>query len=237
MAIDERIEALLAAEKWDAARSLLEQELARAPEDHWLITQLGVVSYEQRKYPAALKQFVRSLEIVADCPLTLWNLAGTLDALGKVERAIPIYAALLRSKKSSADDPCWESPRWTDSLKADCIYRLGVCFQKLGKLKESEAYYRRYLDLLLAGVVGTYTADEVTQEIRLAHASQAKVDLAADARKTFRSAVRGLKASDDMFSLTQALLYSHDNKKLNRLQLRRDRKTGRKRPASSKRGL
>jgi len=235
MSIDQQIESLLATEQWETARALLKQELIKAPTDHWLITQLGVINYEQRKYRSARQQFLRSLKIVGDCPLTLWNLAGALDALGDVERAILIYSSLLRSRKTASDDPCWESQEWSDSLKADCVYRLGVCLQRLGKLKESEEFYRTYLNLLLAGVAGTYSADEVAREIRFTHASQAKIDPASDARKVFRSAVRGLPAKDDLLDLTRDLQPSNGTTKQRRLPARSTRKPVQKKPAPSKR--
>ena len=50
---------------------------------------------------------ILSEAIVPDCPLTLWNLAGTLDALGKYVDAIRIYVRLLESDDSPETDPCW----------------------------------------------------------------------------------------------------------------------------------
>ncbi len=118
---------------WKRAQALLETELANTPNDHWVMTQLGVTHYEQRKYKTALRFFRASEAIVADCPLTLWNLAGTLDALGKYVDAIGIYVRLLECSVSPDADPCWESKQWAKNLKNDCVYRLGVCFQHLAK--------------------------------------------------------------------------------------------------------
>ena len=75
------IESLLEAEEWDAARRQIERDLERDPQNHWLLTQLGVTLYEEKRYADALKPLLESLDIVPDCPLTLWNLAGALDAL------------------------------------------------------------------------------------------------------------------------------------------------------------
>src|SRR5438094_233377 len=79
----DKIGALLQRGAWEDARKLLERERERNPEDHWLLTQLGVTFYEQQHHDQALPLFQASLQIVPDCPLTLWNLAGTLDAIGK----------------------------------------------------------------------------------------------------------------------------------------------------------
>src|SRR4051812_15417685 len=92
--------------EWAKARRRLERERVKDPDNHWLLTQLGVTYYEQGQYADALPLFLASLKIVPDCPLTLWNLAGTLDALGKPADAVRIYTWLLDADVSPADDPC-----------------------------------------------------------------------------------------------------------------------------------
>jgi tetratricopeptide (TPR) repeat protein len=148
---------------------LLEKEREKDPENHWLVTQLGVTFYEQRRYEDAVELFLASRQIVPDCPLTLWNLAGTLDSLGKRKEAIRIYNWLLQDKTSPEDDSCWESKEWAAALKADCVYRLGVCLEHLGKKQKAEQCYREYLNILLIGIQGTYSVDDVTKQIRRLH--------------------------------------------------------------------
>ncbi len=157
--------------KWLESGDLLEREREAEPKNHWLITQLGVTKYEQAQYEDALKLFLASLEIVSDCPLTLWNLAGTLDALGKYTGAMSIYLWLLQANKSPEDDPCWENRQWTDALKTDCVYRIGVCFQHLGKKQKAEDCYRQYLDLLSIGIEGSYSIDDVKRKMQCLHAA------------------------------------------------------------------
>ncbi len=161
-----RVNDLLQNRQWDEARQVLEQEHERNPTDHWVLTQLGVTFYEQDRYEEALQVFLRSLRVLEDCPLTLWNLAGALDALGYHGGAIRVYTWLLQSNRSPKDDPCWESKQWTDSLKADCVYRLGACFQHLGKKDQAEHCYRQYLNLLATGIEGQYAFDSVINRIR-----------------------------------------------------------------------
>jgi tetratricopeptide (TPR) repeat protein len=164
-----RIDKLFKRGSWKDARRLLLRKLEDDPESHWLLTQLGVTFYEQRKYEKALKLFLASRKIVGDCPLTLWNLAGTLGALGKHAAAIRIYTGLLESKVTADDDPCWESKEWSDALKADCVYSLGVCFQRLGKKRKAEQCFRQYLDLLLTGIEGIYSVEDTARHIRELH--------------------------------------------------------------------
>lgn len=157
-------------EKWAEARAVLERELEKEPQNHWIVTQLGVTYYEQRRYQEAVDLFLESKEIVSDCPLTLWNLAGGLDALGKHSAALSIFTWLLQSRVSPSDDPCWESVDWSETLKADCIFRIGVCLQNLGKKQKSEQCFRQYLNLLAMGIEGLYSLEDVKRHIQTIHA-------------------------------------------------------------------
>ena len=137
--------------------------LRRGPDVVGGSSQCGRKSFE----PGA--SLLASFALVPDCPLTIWHLAGTLDALGKPADAVPLFTWLLRSTTDA--DPCWESPEWANTLKADCVYRLGVCFQHLERPADAERCFRKYLDLLLGGVNGTYTPENVTRRVRGLHAS------------------------------------------------------------------
>jgi tetratricopeptide (TPR) repeat protein len=185
-----RVNELFRRSKWDEARALLEKQREQEPANHWLLTQLGVTFYEQKRYKEALKLFRASRRILDDCPLTLWNLAGTLDALGEYEDAVRIYVWLLGSKRTPQEDPCWESPEWANSLKTDCVYRLGVCFQNLGKEQWAEHCYRQYLVLLTLGIDGTYSAADVVRRIRELHGSGSRNSAGNAIRKAFQSTLR-----------------------------------------------
>lgn len=188
--LNARLARLFRQDAWEEARALLEAEQAKDPDNHWLLTQRGVTLYEQRRYEEARQLFQASRKIVDDCPLTLWNLAGTLDALGKHTAAVRIYTWLLAREKSPQEDPCWESAAWTASLKADTIYRLGACFENLGKKHKAECCYRQYLDLLLVGVDGTYSIDEVTGRIRSMHHGRARRATGRELRKLVQAALQ-----------------------------------------------
>jgi len=109
--------------------------------------------------------FTASFQIVKDCPLTLWNAAGALSSLGRHKEAIPIYVWLLKAKTSVNKDPCWESKKWSDALKTDCVYRLGLCFEYLDKRETAEHCYIQYLTLVATGVKGTYSIDDVLSRV------------------------------------------------------------------------
>jgi tetratricopeptide (TPR) repeat protein len=173
--------------EWGVARKRLERERAKDPDNHWVLTQLGVTFYEQRQYKEALRLFQASLKIVPDCPLTLWNLAGTLDALGQCAGAIQIYTWLLKSRNSPADDPCWESKEWTDALKTDCIYRLGVCFEHVGRREAAEHCYRQYVELSYHGIDGSYPIEDAKRHIQGLHRADKQNNTESQLRKAVRS--------------------------------------------------
>jgi tetratricopeptide (TPR) repeat protein len=165
-ALGNKVNLLFRQSKWAKARKLLEAEREKEPADHWVLTQLGVAFYEERSYQEALQLFVASLQLVEDCPLTLWNLAGVLDSLDRHNEAVPIYTRLLKANTSPDEDPCWESKEWADALKADCVYRLGLCFEHLGKREVAEHCYRQYMNLLATGIEGSYSVADVLGKIR-----------------------------------------------------------------------
>jgi tetratricopeptide (TPR) repeat protein len=207
--IGTQISDLIESEQWEKARALIEKELEKEPDNHWLLTQLGETYYEQRQYKRALGLFLKSLDIVGDCPLTLWHLAGTLDALGYPAGALRLYTWLLKSRRTAEDDPCWESAEWTDALKTDCVFRIGVCFQHLNRKDKAERCFRQYIDLLLAGVTGSYPIEDAMRHVR-------------ELRRTRRQAVEDEleKAADGVPDAFGEATVSNGPPKLDRKRLR-----------------
>jgi tetratricopeptide (TPR) repeat protein len=176
--------------EWEEAQRILEAERVQTPGNHWVLTQLGVTFYERHKYEAARTIFLQSLGIKDDCPLTLWNLAGTLDALGKHSDAMRVYTWLLQCKTTAKQDPCWESQKWTDALKTDCVYRMGVCFRRLGKKQEAEHCLRQYVNLLLTGIEGTYSIEDVRKQIHKLNVSREESGSSREPQRIFRTTLQ-----------------------------------------------
>ncbi len=183
-----KINNLFRREEWEKARGILEREREKRADDHWVVTQLGVTFYEQQRYQEALQLFLSSQKIVPDCPLTLWNLAGTLDALGQYTNAMQIYTWLLR--KAPNDDDCWEGKEWADALKTDCVYRVGVCLQHLHKKREAEDCYRQYLDLLSIGIEGSYSIDDVKRQVQDLHGESRASAVDSEVRRAVSATLR-----------------------------------------------
>ena len=185
--ITSQIAELLDREEWRKARKLLELEREESPGDHWVLTQLGVTYYEQFQYEEALKLFLASIAILSTCPLTLWNLAGTLDALGNHAEAADVYTWLLQARRTAKQDPCWQSKKWTDALKTDCFYRLGTSLRHLGKTRESELCLWRYIELVVAGNEGAYSIEKAVAQIKQLHPEKRNSVVEGEFRKVILS--------------------------------------------------
>lgn len=163
--LSSRINDLFQQHRWEQARNILARERTLDPTSHWVVTQLGVTYYEESKYEQALSLFLDSQKLVDDCPLTLWNLAGTLDALGKHDEALAIYFRLLQSKQTAAEDSCWESQEWTVALKTDCAYRIGICYRRLGEKQVAAYWFKNYQNLLMNGIQASYSLGDVADQM------------------------------------------------------------------------
>ena len=116
---------MIEAEDWPAARRAIRAELRSDPTNHWLLTRLGLTYYEEKDYKQALECERRALAEAPDCPLVLWDYAGSLQMLGRGQDALKIYRRLIRRGISEiAFDDCGEGLAWARGLVADCYYRM-----------------------------------------------------------------------------------------------------------------
>lgn len=154
----QQIEWLIESENWEAARRAIRNDLARRPDDHWLLTRLGLTYYEQRRYKTALQYSEKALKLVPQCPLALWDHAGTLDMLGREAEAVKIYTKLIgRGVQRLANGQCGEGVRWARGLVADCWYRLAGCHDGLGDRPAAVRAIRKHLKLRTTGSKSTYS--------------------------------------------------------------------------------
>lgn len=179
----DKIEVLMASEKWKAAQAAIEKELALDSDNHWLWTRLADAKYEQRDYAGALEDADRALRIVPDCPLALWSRAGALDMLGRTAEAGRIYCALWRRARQELSNPdedaeeCWEGKEWTQGLLADCMFRLAGGLVRIRERKLAADWYAAFLSLLDLGISGIYSRADAKKMLRkLGHSTIKKSD-------------------------------------------------------------
>ncbi|HBI41436.1 MAG TPA: hypothetical protein DDY78_01085 [Planctomycetales bacterium] len=191
-----RIESLIGAGDWAAAQRVIEKQLVKEPDDHWLWARLSGVKYERRDYQGALDAAEKSLKQIPDCPLALWSYAGALDMLGRTKEAGKLYIQLTRRGLRELNEPdedaneCWEDADWTRGVVVDCIFRTADCLAKIGKRDDAAEWYSRFLNLLDFGMQGVYSrADAAAKLKKLASGKKALPDVMARMR-TLEAAMR-----------------------------------------------
>jgi tetratricopeptide (TPR) repeat protein len=163
----ESIEALIEQEMWTEARRAIREELKAHPADHWLLTRLSTTYYEERDYEEALRWVEKAREMAPDCPLVLWDYAGTLDMLGREREAIAVYQTLLqRGVEAIAAEECGEGEEWARGLLTDCVYRAGRCFEDLEDRRKAADLYGTFLNLVDLGAPSIYSREDALARLR-----------------------------------------------------------------------
>jgi tetratricopeptide (TPR) repeat protein len=168
-----RIEKLIRVEDWPAARRAVRAKLKSSPNDHWLLTRLGLTYYEERRYKQALKYELRALAEAPNCPLALWDYAGSLEMLGQTEAALKVYSLLVRrGVQRTAFGDCGEGLAWARGLIADCHYRMAHCYAALQRPKMAIKSLKRHIGLRGPGCRSIYSLARVRKELGNLQASQ-----------------------------------------------------------------
>jgi tetratricopeptide (TPR) repeat protein len=166
--MSKEIERCIDDEQWKDARQKIRLALRKEPDDHWLLTRLGLTYYEERNYNRALFYDTKAIKIAPACPLVLWDYAGTLSMLDRNKEAISIYQKLLRrGEKSIAFGRCGEGLAWARGLVADCFYRIGICYEESGLPKKAKRYYQQHLARRGPGCRSIYPISEVKKRLRV----------------------------------------------------------------------
>ena len=153
-------EALIVGGDYLAARRVLENALLASPHDHWMQSRLGATYYEMGDYSMALQQFEQARALAPKCPIVLWDIAGTLQQLGRHQPAVEFYSALLKRKVGwLAKDPCIQSRALAKGLIADCHFRLSRSLDALGRKVEAETAFIEHLNMRGPGCYSLYSLD------------------------------------------------------------------------------
>jgi tetratricopeptide (TPR) repeat protein len=161
----QEIARLIEDEKWAEARAILLRELRRRPDDHWLLDRLSETHYEEGKIDLARPLIERAYAMNPECPLVLWDYAGTLEEVGETAHALRLYKRLLgRGLEEVAFGECGEGMRWAISLLADCTYRVAVCHLRLHKPLDALKWLQRYFAMRDEGAESIYTYDDLRND-------------------------------------------------------------------------
>jgi tetratricopeptide (TPR) repeat protein len=144
----------------------VQAQLRRSPNDHWLLTRLGLTYYEQRRYKQALRYELLALAEAPHCPLALWDYAGSLEMLDQTEAALKVYMRLVRRGiQRIAFGDCGEGLGWARGLIADCHYRMAGCYAALQRPKMAIKSLKRHIGLRGPGCRSIYSLAKVRKEL------------------------------------------------------------------------
>lgn len=164
--MSQAIEDCIAHERWEAARHLIKAALIDNPESHWLLSRLGLTYYEQFDYQKALEIDEKALTIAPDCPLVLWDYAGSLEMLERQQEALAVYRRLIeRGVDALANDDCGEGRARARGLYADCFYRMSHCFLALNRKDEALDALQRHWEQRGPGYRSIYPIRAVRAEM------------------------------------------------------------------------
>jgi tetratricopeptide (TPR) repeat protein len=167
-----QIESKIRRSDWSGARRLIQAQLRRSPDHHWLLARLSLTYYEQYDYRRALLISNKAFKLMPRCPLVVWDHAGALAALGYKQKAIAIYRRLVgRGARSIATGECGEGLARARGLVADSYYRLGECYAAIGRPKQAAHALKQALAMRGPGCHSIYPLAEVRRtatEIRQA---------------------------------------------------------------------
>ncbi len=162
-----KIERLIEAEDWPAARRAIRAELRSDPKNHWLLTRLGLTYYEEKDYKQALEWSRRAVGEAPNCPLVLWDYAGSLQMLGLGQDALKIYRRLIRRGiREIALDDCGEGLAWARGLVADCHFRMAGCYRALRRPAMGIRSLTSHLTLRGPGCRSIYPLPMVRKELQ-----------------------------------------------------------------------
>ena len=160
------IERAISQEEWGEARRLIRTALRKEPSSHWLLTRLALTYYEERNYARSLEYTTQALAIQPSCPLALWDHAGALSMLGRMNEAIQVYRRLIRRCVDSiAHGDCGEGSAQARGLVADCWYRMALCQKTSGSAVAARNSLNHHLALRGPGCRSIYPLQEVKREL------------------------------------------------------------------------
>lgn len=143
------IEALLDDAQWARARWLIQATLVEAPEDHWLLAQLGLAYFEQGDAASALPVLERAVRLAPRCPLVLWYYGAVLDSLGKAATSMAVFRALVETGVDIlSDGECGLGRERAKAVMARSYERLRRLHCAEGRDEQAQRCFDRLFDLL-----------------------------------------------------------------------------------------
>lgn len=121
--------------------------------------------YEERNYNKALEFDERAYKIAPNCPLVLWDYAGTLQMLHRHEESLKIFRGIIsKGIDRIANGECGEGRAWARGLIADCHFRISLLYETLGNEDLSFKELDKHLSLRGPGCRSIYPLKQINSK-------------------------------------------------------------------------
>jgi len=149
------------------AERIIKKRLEIEPTNHWLITQLASIKYEEKKYSESLRIIKSAHKLAPECPLVNWHYGCILNMLNKHKEAIKIWKKIAKSDVNKiAYEECGEGLPWARSLINDCYFMIGIAYNLLSNRKSALRYLNNHVDNRLKNIKSIYHLKYVKRKIK-----------------------------------------------------------------------
>jgi len=161
----DKLNALFDDNKWQEAKSLLEKEVKKYPEEYFLITSLAKVCYNLKLYKESLKHSVKAMELEPNDVLVIYDYGCALASLDKNSEAIEQWERII---KKDIDEIAYgdfgEGLRWAKSIVNDSRYRMAISALELGNLERAKELIKEHLENRKRGIYSDFTRKQVLEK-------------------------------------------------------------------------
>jgi len=149
-------------ENWDKAKKIIESELIKTPDNHWLLIQLSEVYYEKHNYKKALELSTQAMALAPNCPLVNNDYALHLYMHELDDKAIEIWTNLLtKNINEIAEGECGEGIRNTKSMINDIRARIGKSYIEKKDFEKALFFFNEHLKNRQRGIYSNFTKKEI----------------------------------------------------------------------------
>lgn len=137
---------LILKSQYDKAREVIIKRLKDEPNNHWLLSQLSSVEYEELDYNQSLRTISKAYKLAPNCPLVIWHYGCTLSMLGKKRQAIIKWKKLIKiGIEKIAYEECGEGLPWARSLLNDCYYQMALAYYSIKNKSDAIKYLKLHI--------------------------------------------------------------------------------------------
>ncbi|MGP1346279.1 MAG: tetratricopeptide repeat protein [Phycisphaerales bacterium] len=165
----ERFDRLNRAGRYAGAERMIRRAMIESggSDSHWLLAQLAWYCTRDGRLAESGRHLARAHALAPRCPLVRLERAQLAQARGLWDQAIRGYRSLIACPvERLAFGPCGEGLRHAQSMRLDCCFHIGECYEDSGRPAIARRWYTRHLSKRRAGLPSVYERTTVVRALR-----------------------------------------------------------------------